>query len=127
MKKIKLFEFKSLLEKNEGDECEYCKKEKFKGWGNSTKEIKQSLEIAGEFELADYFIEKNGYSEYHPDGTNYWSKDAPVAIDFYPYHESRILLCPNCKAIFLNYIEYAGHLPQDRLRWARKSLLVENS
>jgi len=81
----------------------------------------------GEFSDAEKYIKENGYSEYHPENTNYWSEDAPIAINFYPYHESIIRRCKKCGEVFLNYTEYGGHAPQDRLRWVRKELIVELS
>ncbi|WLQ15983.1 hypothetical protein O5O45_08660 [Hahella aquimaris] len=106
--------------------CECCRKQDLKSWENITPDISESIRAVAEFEGAEESIKMNGYSEYHVDGTNYWSKDAPVAIHFYPYHESYINVCMICKAVFLTYTEYAGHGLQNRIRYVDKNLVTDN-
>ena len=72
---------------------------------------------------ADASIDKNGYTEHHPDGTNYWSHNAPIAIHYYPYHECQINVCTLCRAVLLTYTDYAGHGPQHRIRYVDKNLI----
>ncbi|WP_431689189.1 hypothetical protein [Hahella sp. NBU794] len=127
MVRINTNSFLRLLDEEiDVDFCEYCKKHDLKSWVNITPDIRRNIKVIAEFEGAEESIKMNGYSEYHVDGTNYWSKDAPVAIHFYPYHESYINVCMICKAVFLTYTEYAGHGPQNRIRYVDKRLVTDN-
>ncbi|VAW70290.1 hypothetical protein MNBD_GAMMA10-3235 [hydrothermal vent metagenome] len=121
--KITYSELIEALKKDNGKICSSCTKHDYSSWSNITKDLDCELEVIGGVEESEKAIKKNGYTEYHPDETNYWSKDAPVALEFYPYHESSIRRCNTCNALFLSYIEHSGHLPQKRLRWIRKKLL----
>lgn len=123
MKKLSFSDFKKLLDNDESQSCAGCEKEKYQGWDNISKGLAQILEVVGEFADAERYINENGYTEYHLNGTNYWSKDAPIAISYYPYHESLIKRCKKCGGVFLSYTEYGGHAPQNRARWVRKDLV----
>ncbi|WP_188150487.1 hypothetical protein [Teredinibacter waterburyi] len=112
-------------EESDCAECAACTKEKFKSWSNISLEVKSNISPVGEFEDAEADIKKNAYTELHPNGSNYWSADAPIAIHFYPYHESKINLCKECKAVLLTYTEFAGHAPQHRIRYVDKDLIVD--
>ncbi|ABC30502.1 conserved hypothetical protein [Hahella chejuensis KCTC 2396] len=127
--KLVKMDFESLLkliEEENTDACEFCRKQDLRGWSNITPDTSKNIKPIAEFEGAEESIKKNGYTEYHVDGTNYWSKDAPIAIHFYPYHESYINVCMICKAVFLTYTEYAGHGPQNRIRYVDKKLVTDN-
>ena len=43
------------------------------------------------------------WDEYHPDGTNLWSEDAPISIEHHPYNRSDVRECISCKRKFLHY------------------------
>ena len=120
---VSVNKFVELIEQDQSSSCSTCNKNNFLSWANTTKNQLDNLSEYGEFLNSDTYIKKQGYTEYHPSGTSYWSENAPFAIAYYPYHESKIYTCPDCKAVFLHYVEYAGHAPQKRLRWARKSLI----
>lgn len=107
------------------DSCEICTKEKFKSWSDTTRDLGGNIKAIAEFEHAEEDIKKNGYDEFHPNGTNYWSSDAPIAIHFYPYNDCTINTCIACNAVFLRYIEYAGHTRQHRIRYVDKDLIVD--
>ncbi|MBU6955295.1 hypothetical protein [Hahella sp. HN01] len=115
----------SLAEKEDSTEaCDVCEKEKLKSWSDTVRDLSSSLDEVAEFENAEEDIKKNGYNEYHPNGTNYWSVDAPIAIHFYPYNDCSVNVCKKCSAVFLRYIEYAGHGRQHRIRYVDKNLIV---
>ncbi|WP_444919802.1 hypothetical protein ACJJID_12735 [Microbulbifer sp. CnH-101-G] len=126
---IRKINAKSLLELVEEElntyGCEFCHKEDLRSWVNISPEINENIELVAEFYDSNESIKKNGYNEYHPGGTSYWSADAPIAVNYYPYHESRINICKKCNAVFLTYTEYAGHGPQHRIRYVNKDLVVE--
>lgn len=127
MKKYTCDEFIALLDDEKTGVCIKCNKINFEGWDKLTSEMETELDTLGEHNDADKFINQNGYTEYHPNGTNYWSKDAPIALAYYPYHESVIRRCKTCKAVFLTYTEYGGHAPQNRCRWVQGKLIVKGS
>jgi hypothetical protein len=120
---ISFDEFSELLKNTSGNECGTCEKQNFLSWENITPALDNILETLGDFEDAEKYISKNGYNEYHPHGTNYWNKDAPIAIQYYPYNDCTVRKCPQCAAIFLSYTEFAGHGPQHRLRYVREDLV----
>lgn len=124
VKEVSLKEFFLLVDKSDTKVCKTCTKELYLSWGNITKEMDQALNVIGAFLNSDCYINKNGYTEFHPEGTNYWSESAPIAIAYYPYHESKIRVCNECSAVFLNYTDYSGHAPQNRVRLVRKNLIV---
>lgn len=123
MKKYTWKEFINLANLDKTSECKICNKSLYLGWEKLTKEQEKILVDCGEFSEAEKYITKNGYTEFHPGGTNYWSKDAPIALAYYPYHESKIRKCNSCNAVFLTYVEYGGHAPQSRCRWVKSDLI----
>lgn len=124
MNKVSFEEFKQLVDNTSSKGCEFCNGASYLGWEKLTKDMDNSLELVGEFADSEKYINLNGYTEYHPNGTSYWSKDAPIALAHYPYHESMILRCPACGAIYLSYTEYAGHAPQKRIRLVQSELII---
>lgn len=83
------------------------------------------LENLGPFDHQTGSIKARGYTSHLPNGLNYWSDQAPIALYFYPYHNCDVYRCIHCKAIFLEYTETAGHAPEKRLRWVRPELVTE--
>jgi hypothetical protein len=55
-------------------------------------------------------------AEYHPDGTNSWSPDAPIAADYFPYNRCDAWVCRTCGRPFLRYTEYGGYYVDERVR-----------
>jgi hypothetical protein len=56
------------------------------------------------------------WEEYHPNGTNQWSSDAPISPQHYPYNRSDVFECASCKKRFLRYTEYGGYYLDERIR-----------
>lgn len=54
--------------------------------------------------------------EYHPQGTNSWSADAPIAPAFHPYNRCEVWACVACGRPFLRYTEYGGYYQEARIR-----------
>lgn len=54
--------------------------------------------------------------EFHPLGTNYWSADAPIAVDYFPCNRAEVWQCRRCKQVFLRYTEYGGYYVDQRIR-----------
>lgn len=64
------------------------------------------------------------WDEFHPKGTQIWSADAPIAINFHPYNKCNIYQCKNCTRLFLRYTEYGGYYVDERIRELRAELIV---
>ncbi|CAN5455961.1 hypothetical protein BH10PSE16_BH10PSE16_24720 [soil metagenome] len=62
--------------------------------------------------------------EYHPDGSNYWSAAAPIALDFHPYNRCELWQCRDCGHPFLRYTEYGGYYEERRIRDLNPALIV---
>jgi hypothetical protein len=73
--------------------------------------------------LIDPFAELT-YAEYHPAGTNYWSADAPVAIQHFPYNRCSIWQCMACKRCCLMYTEAGGYYVERRIRLLNPETIV---
>ena len=63
----------------------------------------------------DPYVEAT-YVEYHPDGSNYWSPQAPVAIRHFPYNRCTVLQCEVCGRGCLSYVEAGGYYVEPRVR-----------
>ncbi len=64
------------------------------------------------------------WDEFHPDGTNFWSHDAPIAVKYYPYNRSDIRECVHCTRVFLHYTEYGGYYLDERIRGLNPACIV---
>ena len=67
---------------------------------------------------------EESWDEYHPDGTNLWSDNAPISVDHHPYNRSDVRECIHCKRVFLHYTEYGGYYLDERIRELNPSLIV---
>jgi hypothetical protein len=79
------------------------------------------LTVLGTLKLASA---EERWDEYHPDGTNLWSDDAPIAIQHHPYNRSDVRECNHCKRKFLHYTEYGGYYLDERIRELNPKLIV---
>lgn len=64
------------------------------------------------------------WDEYHPDGTNLWSENAPISLQHHPYNRSDVRECMSCKRKFLHYTEYGGYYLDERIRELNPELIV---
>ena len=62
--------------------------------------------------------------EYHPQGTQLWSPDAPIALGWHPYNRCTLWRCQHCAAAFLRYTEYGGYYEEERIRPLLAGLIV---
>ncbi len=102
--------------------CETCSALVCKGWESvpSSFDLK-NLQLIGTLKIEGA---KECWEEYHPDGTNIWSPDAPIATAFHPYNLSDICKCKDCSRKFLRYTEYGGYYVDERIRELNPSLIV---
>jgi len=90
------------------------------------------MSVPGYFDLSKWQVvgtlktegAEESWDEYHPDGTNLWSEDAPIAIQYYPYSRSDVLECSHCTRKFLHYTEYGGYYLDQRIRELAAKLIV---
>jgi hypothetical protein len=75
--------------------------------------------------LRDPAIEEPTVAEYHPDGTNAWSPDAPIAPAWFPYNRCDVWRCAACARAFLRYTEYGGYYAEERVRELDARLIVD--
>ncbi|MFT3811963.1 MAG: hypothetical protein QM740_01165 [Acidovorax sp.] len=62
--------------------------------------------------------------EFHPQGTQLWSPDAPIALGWHPYNRCTVWRCRQCAAAFLRYTEYGGYYEEERIRPLLPDLIV---
>lgn len=65
------------------------------------------------------------FAEYHPHGTNYWSPDAPIAIQHFPCNRCTVRQCTVCGRSCLTYVEAGGYYTEPRLRALVPALIVD--
>jgi hypothetical protein len=70
--------------------------------------------------------EEPTFAEFHPDGTNYWSKDAPISLSHFPFNRCNVLRCMACGRCYLKYIEAGGYYMEPRIRALRPELIVNH-
>ena len=62
--------------------------------------------------------------EFHPQGTQLWSPEAPIALGWHPYNRCMLWRCPRCAGAFLRYTEYGGYYQDERIRPLRAELIT---
>jgi uncharacterized protein YbaR (Trm112 family) len=62
--------------------------------------------------------------EYHPQRTNYWSPEAPIALHYFPANRSEVWQCTRCKRCYLRYTEFGGYYIEKRIRALQPALLT---
>ena len=77
--------------------------------------------------LRDPHNEEPTLLEHHPDGTNAWSVQAPIAPAFFPYNRCEIWACAGCGRPFLRYTEYGGYYEEERIRAIASAAVVDVS
>jgi hypothetical protein len=76
--------------------------------------------------LDDPYVEPS-FAEYHPNGTSYWSPDAPIAPRYYPYNRCTVQQCTACGRTCLAYVEAGGYYVEPRIRALDPLRLVDTA
>ena len=63
-------------------------------------------------------------NEYHPQGTHYWSLEAPIAPRYYPYNLCKVSECSVCGRYFLRYTESGAYHIEQRIRSLDPGLMI---
>lgn len=104
--------------------CEACRALVCPGWESLPGSFaRDALEPIGT--LRDPAIDDPTVAEYHPDGTNAWSADAPIAPAWFPYNRCDVWRCKTCHRAFLRYTEYGGYYTEDRIRELAAGSIVD--
>lgn len=101
-----------------------CGIDGYREWTRISADFPQAqMRTAGSL-AGDPYLEAT-YAEYHPDGTGYWSPDAPIAPRFFPYNRCTVQQCTVCGRTCLSYVEAGGYYVEPRIRALVPALLVE--
>ena len=101
--------------------CEQCSPLSCKGW----ESMPNGFDVGLLTPLGTLKIEgaQESWDEYHPNGTNQWSSDAPISVTHYPYNRSDVYECKSCQRKFLRYTEYGGYYLDERIRELNPDLI----
>ena len=101
-----------------------CMPKSFAGWEGMPVSLKDSqLREIGSLIAAEE--EALTLDEYHPQGSSYWSLNAPIAPQFFPYNRCRVWECVTCSRIFLRYAEAGAYHIEQRIRSLDPALIVD--
>ena len=84
--------------------------------------LRSGLQCVGTLRVADE--EDPTVIEYHPNGTNSWSLNAPIAPGYFPYNRCDVWRCVSCHRPFLRYTEYGGYYSDERIRQLDATLVT---
>ena len=115
-----LLEFSKSVSATEG--CSDCSSLSCAGW----ESVPSSFDLSNLNPIGTLRAEgaEECWDEYHPNGTNIWSEDAPISIKHHPYNRSEVCECAGCKRKFLRYTEYGGYYLDERIRELNPTLIV---
>lgn len=93
----------------------------WEGWPVTLREAQlRQIGTLAEFEEEDATLD-----EYHPNGTYYWSPDAPIAPLYYPYNQCGVWECLECQRVYLRYNDDGAYHSESRIRGVDPELLVD--
>lgn len=75
--------------------------------------------------LVEQAKEESTIDEYHPDGTSFWSLNAPIAPGFYPYNRCDVWECVSCSRTYLRYNDDGAYHSESRIRALDPLLIVD--
>jgi hypothetical protein len=101
-----------------------CAIDSYRGWTRTPADFPESqMRTVGT--LVDDPYEEATFAEYHPDGSDYWSASAPIALRHYPYNRCVVLQCSVCGRACLKYVEAGGYYVEPRIRALDPELIVD--
>jgi hypothetical protein len=113
----------TAAEENGFPDCACCKTA-LDGWQSQPLSLDESL-LAKIGTLAAPGDDEPTFSEFLPEGTNYWSPNAPIAPRFFPYNRCDVWQCSSCRRLFLRYEEGGGYFVDRRIRAVASALIVD--
>jgi hypothetical protein len=101
-----------------------CAIDSFREWTRVPAEFpEQHMRTVGT--LVDDPFREATWDEYHPQGSNYWSPAAPIALRHFPYNRCVIWQCAACGRCALHYVEAGGYYVEKRIRALDQTLIVD--
>jgi hypothetical protein len=65
------------------------------------------------------------YEEEFKTTKNYWAKDYPMALAYYPYNGCGVYKFDNINGgYYFIYVEFGGHIPEKRCRLVQSNLII---
>jgi hypothetical protein len=118
-----LTEFARQAEAGDLPECS-CTRTPLEGWNTLPLSLDegQLREVAT---LSNADAEEPTFSEYLPDGIQYWAADAPIAPLYFPYNRCGVWTCVLCGRAYLRYMEGGGYFVDRRIRKLNSALIVD--
>jgi hypothetical protein len=114
---------RALAGRHAGPACPACAAIRAPGWEAIPGSLdRDQLRKVGTLRRPD--VEDPTLEEYHPEGTNAWAPDAPIAPSFFPYNRCDAWQCRQCGRPFLRYTEYGGYYVEERVRELKPGLIV---
>jgi hypothetical protein len=104
-------------------ECS-CTRTPLDGWNT----LPLSLDEAQLREVATLMLAEEDeptFSEYLPNGVQYWAADAPIAPLYFPYNRCGVWTCKECGRAYLRYTEGGGYFVDRRIRMLNSALIVD--
>lgn len=74
--------------------------------------------------LRDRDIHEPTFEEFHPGGTRYDSRDAPIAVKCFPFNRCDVFRCTACARLVLRYTEFGGYYVDHRVRVVDPALVL---
>jgi hypothetical protein len=103
-----------------------CSRRKFDGWDAMPATFPEEL-LTCVGMISPAADEEPTLREFHPDGSNYWSPDAPIAVHYFPANRCGVWQCAACGRCFLRYTEFGGYYVEKRMRALRPDLIAFDS
>jgi hypothetical protein len=116
----------ALAKRANDPHCNSCKTLPSAGWEALPSSMdRTSLELMGTT-FPPTAPDRSGATldEYHPHGTRYWSANAPIALDWFPYNRCSVWRCRRCASVYLRYAETGGYFEEERIRRVDPDLIV---
>lgn len=102
--------------------CE-CARRSYAGWESLSSTFPEDLlDCVGKVSAA--LDGELRVEEYHPERTNLWSEDAPIALNYYPANRCEVWQCRHCQRCYLRYTEFGGYYVDRRMRQLQPALIT---
>jgi hypothetical protein len=118
-------ELKTLALEQQSSQCSNCASHNFSCWETILSTFdRTAIKMVGTLQVPDA---PENWDEYHPNGTDQWSPNAPIAIKYHPYNSSDIYQCTACQTVYLRYTEYGGYYVDERIRVVKPELVTASN
>ena len=118
-----LRELAEQAERTEAPSCT-CTKTPLDGWQSQPLSLdERQLEQTGTLMVEG--DPEPTFAEHLPEGTNYWSENAPIAPRYFPYNRCGVWTCTHCGRLYLRYTEGGGYFVDQRIRAVKASLIED--